>query len=417
MDASLRTIVHVDMDAFYAAIEQRDRPELQGQPVIIAHTGPRGVVSTASYEARTFGVRSAMPSARAQKLCPHGIYIEPRISYYAEVSREIFSVFERVTPEIEGLSLDEAFLDVSASLQLFGSALAIGERIRQQVRARTALNCSVGIAHNKLLAKMASELSKPNGLLLLSPDQVQTRLDPLPVARLYTIGKVANAKLAEQHIHTIGQLRRAPLARVRLALGNHAELAQQFARGEDTRAVQSERLDQSMGSETTFSEDLSDLVEVRMWLMRSCEKVAARLRANAKVAHTITVKLRIPPFETLTRQATLSPPDNTTDTLFHRAEALLLHWWQSQKQPSLRLLGVSASRLQESGQITAEPSAGAPLPPIQADLFMTRSEPACTSEREAQAAPQRDQLADAINQKFGGGSLRRARGLPGHKKV
>lgn len=411
MDAPHRTIVHVDMDAFYAAIEQRDRPELQGQPVIIAHTGPRGVVSTASYEARTFGVRSAMPSTRALQLCPHGIYIEPRISYYAEVSREIFSVFASITPEIEGLSLDEAFLDVSASLQLFGSALRIGERIRHEVRQRTALNCSVGIAHNKLLAKMASELCKPNGLLLLSPEQVQMRLDPLPVGRLYTIGKVANAKLAEHHIHTIGQLRRAPLARVRAALGNHAELAQQFARGEDTRAVQSERLDQSMGAETTFSEDLQDLGEVRMRLMRSCEKVAARLRAHNKVAQTLTVKLRLPPFETLTRQGPLTPPANSTDALFHRAESLLVAWWQGQKQPSLRLLGVSASRLVDPGQTLGKAAANAPM---QADLFAptnSRSSPV----PESPAAPQRDQLTDAINRKFGGGSLQRARGLRGQK--
>ena len=411
MGSQLRSIVHVDMDAFYAAIEQRDRPELLGQPVIIAHTGPRGVVSTASYEARTFGVRSAMPSARALQLCPHGIYIEPRISYYAEVSREIFAVFESVTPEIEGLSLDEAFLDVSASLQLFGSALAIGEHIRTQVRARTGLNCSVGIAHNKLVAKMASELCKPNGLLQLSPEQVQARLDPLPVARLYTIGKVANTKLAEHHIQTIGQLRRAPLARVRMALGNHAELAQQFARGEDTRPVQAERLDQSMGSETTFTEDLNDLAELRMWLMRSCEKVAARLRANHKLAQTITLKLRIPPFETLTRQAPLSPPDNTTDGLFHRAEALLLQWWQNTKRPRLRLLGVSASRLLSPEQAQS----GAPSPaaevPMQVDLFAPAVQTASTPSVETQAAPKRDQLTDAINQKFGGGSLRRARGL------
>lgn len=407
----LRSIVHVDMDAFYAAIEQRDQPQLRGQPVIIAHTGPRGVVSTASYEARTFGVRSAMPSSRALQLCPHGIYIEPRISYYAEVSREIFAVFESITPEIEGLSLDEAFLDVSASLQLFGSALAIGEHIRAQVRARTGLNCSVGIAHNKLLAKMASELSKPNGLLELQPEQVQARLDPLPVSRLYTIGKVANTKLAEHHIHTIGQLRRAPLARVRLALGNHAELAQQFARGEDTRPVHAERLDQSMGSETTFSEDLTDLAEVRMWLMRSCEKVAARLRANDKLAQTITLKLRLPPFETLTRQAPISPPANTTDSLFHKTEALLLSWWQSRKQPSLRLLGVSASRLVSPEQVESAPPTKLAAP-IQSDLFAPPVDAGPEPSAGAPLAPKRDQLTDAINQKFGGGSLKRARSLP-----
>ena len=387
------------MDAFYAAIEQRDQPELRGKPVILAHTGPRGVVSTASYEARVFGVHSAMPTARALKLCPQGVYIEPRIHYYAAISKQIFAVFEQVTPEIEGLSLDEAFLDVTASLNLFGGAQKIAEFVRHEVFKQVQLNCSVGIAHNKLLAKMASELCKPNGLLHLTPELVQLRLDPLPVHKLYTIGRVASEKLANIGIHSIAQLRLAPAALVRKALGNHSETAQQFAAGIDFRPVVADRAEKSVGAEHTFAQDLSSLSDARMWLMRLAEKVSARLRAHELEAHTITVKIRVPPFETLTRQAPLHPAGANTDTIFHLAEQLLLHWWHAQKQPRLRLLGLSASRFDAVAMHSS---------PQQADLFA----PAAVPPKSA-ATSVTDQLNDAINQKFGALSLRRARALAG----
>ena len=395
-----RTILHVDMDAFYAAIEQRDAPELRGKPVILAHTGPRGVVSTASYEARVFGVHSAMPTARALKLCPQGVYIEPRIRYYAAISEQIFTVFKQVTPDIEGLSLDEAFLDVSASLNLFGGAQKIAEFVRKQVFKQVQLNCSIGIAHNKLLAKMASELCKPNGLLHLTPEQIHQRLDPLPVHKLYTIGRVATEKLANIGIHSIAQLRLAPLALVRKALGNHSETAQLFAAGIDSRPVVSSRAEKSVGAEHTFAQDLRSLSDARMWLMRLTEKVSARLRTHGLQAHTITVKIRVPPFETLTRQAPLNPGGANTDAIFHLAEVLLLHWWQAQKQPCLRLLGLSASRFDAPEVMQTAPQ--------QADLFAPAAAPSNTVPKSAT-----DQLNDAINQKFGAHSLRRARALAG----
>ncbi len=405
-----RSILHVDMDAFYAAIEQRDAPELRGKPVILAHTGPRGVVSTASYEARVFGVHSAMPTARAQKLCPQGIYIEPRISYYAAISAEIFEVFGRVTPEIEGLSLDEAFLDVSASLSLFGSAVKIGEFIRAEVFKRVQLNCSVGIAHNKLLAKMASELCKPNGLLVLLPSNIHTRLDPLPVGKLYTIGRVASEKLGQIGIKTIAQLRLAPAANVRVALGNQTEVAQQFAAGIDTRPVVSDRAEKSVGAEHTFATDLERLDSARMWLMRITERVTARLRAHGLCAHTITLKLRVPPFETCTRQAPLRPGGANTIAIFQLADALLTQWWQTQKRPQLRLLGLSASRFEAPENAATEDATSAPQ---QADLFAaTVIEPAMEAKAPS-LIPKRstDLLNDAINNKFGALSLRRARAL------
>jgi DNA polymerase IV len=403
--ALMRSIVHVDMDAFYAAIEQRDQPALRGLPVIIGHTGPRGVVSTASYEARVFGVRSAMPSARALKLCPNGVFVEPRLGHYAMVSKEIFAVFAQTTPEIEGLSLDEAFLDVTASLSLFGSVQNIATFIREEVYKRTELRCSVGIAHNKLLAKMASELGKPNGLLHLMPEQVQARLDPLPVGRLYTIGKVAVEKLAAVGIGTIGQLRQAPRERVRRALGNHAEVAQQFAAGIDTRPVCANREEKSVGAESTFDVDINTIAQARMWLMRLSEKTSARLRAHDLQAQTITVKLRVPPFETMTRQAPLTPASAATDAIFQLADKLLGRWWQQQKQPSLRLLGVSASRFDghaEPVKISAEEV-------VQADLFAPA--PAAEAPLETIARKQSDALRDAITKKFGANSLRRARGI------
>ena len=396
-----RAILHVDMDAFYAAIEQRDQPELRGKPVILAHTGPRGVVSTASYEARVFGVHSAMPTARALKLCPQGVYIEPRIRYYAAISEQIFAVFKQVTPDIEGLSLDEAFLDVTASLNLFGGAQKIAEFVRKQVFQQVQLNCSIGIAHNKLLAKMASELCKPNGLLHLTPEQLHQRLDPLPVHKLYTIGRVAAEKLENIGIHSIVQLRLAPLALVRKALGNHSETAQQFAAGIDSRPVVTDRAEKSVGAEHTFAQDLSSLSEARMWLMRLTEKVSARLRTHGLQAHTITVKIRVPPFETLTRQAPLNPASANTDAIFHLAETLLLHWWQAQKQPRLRLLGLSASRFDAPEVVQTAPQ--------QADLFA----PAATASSSSPPTRATDQLNDAINQKFGAYSLRRARALAG----
>jgi DNA polymerase IV len=378
----MRAILHVDMDAFYAAIEQRDAPELIGQPVIIAHSGKRGVVSTASYEARKFGVHSAQPTAVARRLCPQGIYIEPRISHYQIVSEQVFEIFAEQTPQIEGLSLDEAFLDVTHSLSLFGSAMKIGARVKQQVAQRTGLNCSVGIAHNKLLAKMASELSKPNGLLEILPEQVQSTLDPLPVQRLWTIGKTAQAALNAQGIWTIGELRQASLARLQKALGNHALSALLLAQGLDEREVAA-RTEQSIGAEITFADDLTELSEVRSALMQLIEKVAGKLRTGGWCAETLTLKLRKPPFETQTRQRKLPQASAQTNLLYKVAEALLTDWWKAElryAKPSMRLLGVSASGLAKASASQTQ----------QHDLFA----PANSHATDA------DTLTDRINLRF-----------------
>jgi DNA polymerase-4 len=383
----LRAIVHVDMDAFYAAVEQRDRPELRGLPVIVAGLGRRGVVTTASYEARRFGVRSAMPTARARSLCPHGVYLEPRMEAYAAVSRQVFAVLESITPDVEGLSLDEAFLDVGACLALHGGLDAIGRRIKQAVRAATALDCSVGMAHNKFLAKLASELCKPDGLMHLTPDRVTAVLDPLPVERLWTVGPVTARQLRDAGYATVRELRLAPPGALEAAIGNHAALLRRLAVGADDRPVDAAREDRSLSAETTFEHDLATLADAKAWLMRLTERVGERVRRHGLEGRTVEVKLRVPPFETMHRQCSLEQPTAATDLIYAAAERLLERWWNERRRPRLRLLGVGLS--------------GFDVRPAdaQGDLFA----PAPVAGR--------DRLLDSINRRFGHNAIRRARGL------
>jgi DNA polymerase IV len=380
-----RAIVHVDMDAFYASVEQLDHPEWRGLPVIVGSDSRRGVVATASYEARRFGVRSAMPGVTAKRLCPDGIFVAPRMARYAEASGHVFEILGRISPEIESLSLDEAFLDVGASLRLFGSLAAIGRRIKDEVFAETGLRCSVGMAHNKLLAKLATELGKPDGLYHLLPEKVAETLDPLPVGRLWTVGRVAEEQLARHGIRTIGALRRAPAGLLERELGSHGATLRRLAAGEDDRPVEPERGERSIGAENTFIEDLVTLDDARAWLMRLSERVGERARRHGLAGRTVTLKLRVPPFETMTRQAQLAAPSAHTREIYGLGERLLKRWWSERERPALRLLGVTLSGF----------VADAPQP----DLF---AEP---------AAGRDDELVDRINEKFGGGAIRRATGL------
>ena len=381
-----RAIIHVDMDAFYASVEQRDRPELRGKDLIIAGLGRRGVVLTASYEARRYGVRSAMPTAEARRLCPDGIYIEPRMDLYVQVSNQVFEAFAEVTPEIEGLSLDEAFLDVTASRRLLGDIEAIGRRIKAGVRERTRLTCSVGMAHNKLLAKLASELSKPDGFLHITPDRVRETLDPLPVSRLWTVGRVAGAKLEKESIRTFRDLRVCGERRLTELFGSHGPELKRLASGIDDRPVCADRDDKSIGAETTFEYDLETLDEARAVLMRLTERMAERVRAHEMAGATVTVKLRVPPFETMTRQCTLPDPTDATATIYGAGARLLEQWWSERKRPRLRLLGITLSGFDRE-------------PTQQRDLFdKPRAGPA-------------DELLDRINQRFGKGAIRHATGL------
>jgi DNA polymerase-4 len=386
MSDGARAILHVDMDAFYAAIEVHDDPSLAGKPVIIGGDGPRSVVSTASYEARRYGVRSAMPGTTARRLCPDGIFIAPRMARYAEVSDQVFKVFETITPLVEGLSLDEAFLDVTASRRLLGDELTIARHIKAEVRAHTGLTCSIGVARNKLVAKMASEFGKPDGLSVIAPAEVTAALDPLPVGKLWTIGQVSAAALAKLGINTIGDLRRAPVTLVRRALGNHAEGAQRLAAGIDERPVLPDRDEKSLGAEHTFDADLTTPDEVHAWLLRLTERVAARMRRHGREGRTITVKLRTPPFETTTRRTTLAAPTAATATIYRAARALAEEWWATTRRPRLRLLGLSVSGFDA-------------LEAPQSDLFAAPDEAAA------------DRVVDRINEKFGSGAVRRAGAL------
>jgi DNA polymerase-4 len=381
-------VIHVDMDAFYASVEQLDQPQLRGRPVIVGGAGARGVVATCSYEARRYGVRSAMPGSMARRLCPAGIFVAPRMDRYAEMSALVFGVLREFTPLVEGLSLDEAFLDVTGSLRLLGPLEALGPRIRGEVRSRTGLACSVGMAHNKLLAKLATELAKPDGCFHLVPAAVQATLDPLPVGRLWTIGEVAAGKLAALGVRTIGELRRADPRLAIKALGSHGPHAQRLAAGVDEREVVPDRVEKSVGAERTFDRDLATLDEARGWLMRLCERVGERARGAGLAGRTVTVKLRIPPFETFTRQCTLPDPIDATGPLHAAAVRLLETWWREAPARRLRLLGVSLSGFEATGV-------------AQHGLF-TPTAPA----REP------DPVLDRINQRFGRGAIRRARALP-----
>ncbi|MFN9739235.1 MAG: DNA polymerase IV [Pseudomonadota bacterium] len=383
-----RAVIHVDMHALYASVEQLDHPRLRGRPVIVGGTGARGVVATASYEARRFGVRSAMPGATARRLCPDGVFLRPRMARYAEVSAAVFSVFAEFTPVIEGLSLDEAFLDVSASRRLLGSLPAIGALVRARVRERTGLPCSVGMAHNKLLAKLATELAKPDGLFHLPPERVGATLDPLPVERLWTIGAVAARRLAEVGVRTIGELRGADPSAVARAMGSQAATAQRLAAGIDERAVEPDRDGKSIGAECTFDQDLRTLEAAKVRLMRLVERVGERARAAGVEGRVVTLKLRVPPFETSTRRVTLVRPTAATAEVYAAGERLLARWWGESPARRLRLLGVSLSGF--GGVCAAQDGLFAPQQP---------------EDRGS------DPVLDRINRRFGSGAIRRARGL------
>lgn len=346
--AKQRAIIHVDMDAFYAAVELLDDPSLEGQSVIVGGLGPRGVVATANYEARSFGVHSALPMGRARRLCPRARFIRPRMARYRQKSAEVFSVFRDFTPLIEGLSLDEAFLDVTGSLRLFGEREEMGRRIKDRIQADTGLTASVGIAHNKFLAKLASDADKPDGLVVVRPEQVQSFLDPMPITRLWGIGKQTAPKLRALGILTIGQLRNTDMSILRQVLGNRAGHFLDLAAGLDDREVAPGRPDKSISHEVTFDNDILDRVELLAELQRQAEAVSRRLRAQQLMASTVVVKIRDSSFHTITRSRSMRACSNSTQTLYKLARALFERWRNEHQGTAVRLLGMGVSGLQES---------------------------------------------------------------------
>ena len=335
------------MDAFFASVEQHDQPQYKNQPLIVGGTGGRGVVAAASYEVRKYGVFSAMPMSRARSLCPQAVILPVRMSRYREVSAEVFKIFREVTPEVEGLSLDEAFLDVTASLALFGSIETIGSSLRAKILNRTGLNASVGMAHNKFLAKLASDAGKPKGFVHVPRDGVRMFLDPMPVSRMWGIGKKTLPKIQKLGILTIGQLRKADPTVLSRVLGQRSEHFLALARGEDERELVASRPDKSLSREVTFERDISKPRALLAELQRQAESVTGRLRSQGLVARTIQIKVRDHHFRTATRSRSLAAPTASTEVVFKQARDLLQKWLQEHLNTPVRLLGVGVSGLEE----------------------------------------------------------------------
>jgi DNA polymerase IV len=393
-----RVILHADMDAFYASIEQRDRPELRGRPVIVGATSARGVVAAASYEARRYGVHSAMPGFEARKLCPHAVFVPPNMTHYAAVSAEIHTELLRYTPCVEPLALDEAFLDITGTARLFGTPEQAGRSLKAAVLARTGLIVSIGIGPNKLIAKLACSLGKPDGLKQVAAAEVPAFLAPLPVRRLWGVGPVLEAALRAAGFATCGDLVNAELPSLEQVAGAGAARLQDLARGHDPRPVESARETKSVGEESTFEQDLSDRTRVSEALTSHAQTVARRLRHLGAHARTISLKIRLStpvadrsvvraranPYPLLSRSQTL--PHATDDDAVIRRVSLEL-WDRAEVTTPVRLLGVSASNL-EFGPRTE-----------QLELF---------------GAPRRNlgSTLDAIQARFGPGAIGRAVHVP-----
>ena len=388
----LRAILHLDLDAFYASVEQLDDPSLRGRPVIVAGPSHRGVVCAASYEARRFGVRSAMPTMRARSLCPDGVFLRPRFPRYEELSSRVFEIYRRVTPLVEPLSLDEAFLDVTASAALHGSARDIASRLKAEVRAETGLTVSAGAADGKLAAKIASDLGKPDGLVVVPPGTTREFLAPLPAGRLWGVGKVTEAGLAKLGIRTIGDLAIAPEALLATRLGRHVRDLQALARGEDPREVTPDEPARSVGAEDTFERDLEGEAALLPRILAQAGKTARRLREAGLRGRTITLKVKYADFELVTRRVTLGHATDDGAEIYAAARAQLARLDLSRR---IRLTGVSVSGFEEGA-------------PAQLGLFgagegAAGGEPGPDPRREALNA-----ALDRLSRRFGPQAVRPA---------
>jgi DNA polymerase-4 len=376
-----RAVLHVDMDAFYASVEQHDNPALAGKPVVVGWDGGRGVVAAASYEVRRFGVRSAIPMRTALRLCPHAICVRPRMQRYSEVSSVVFGVFHEITPLVQGLSLDEAFLDVTASQEHLGSAQDIARLIKRRIRELTGLTASVGVAPNKLVAKIASDLMKPDGLTLVTAERVREVLDPLSVRRLPGLGRKTGARVEAAGIHTLGELRSAPDAVLWPLFGRYSGWMRERASGLDERPVLPEVEEKSLSAEDTFEHDIADARTLQRQLARLADLAASRLRARQLTAGCIGVKIRRDDFATFTRQRAVSPPTCEARAVTGVAAELLTRWLAVNPGAKLRLLGVVLTEL---------------IPGAQLGLF-----------EEARLSGRLDATLDEARERFGSRALRR----------
>ena len=381
-------IIHIDMDAFYASVEIRDNPSLAGKPVVVGGSVEgRGVIAAASYEARKFGVHSAMSSKVALRKCPDLVFVKGRMEHYAAVSRQIREIFFNYTSLVEPLSLDEAFLDVSGCERLFGDALTIATAIKKQILDETSLIASAGVAPNKYLAKIASDYDKPDGLTFVDPANIQGFLDPLPIARVWGIGPVTEKKFARLGVSNVAQLRSLSLKLLQSELGINGDHFYKLARGIDNRPVVPDRVAKSVSHEKTFPTDIYDDEVLMAWLLELTDQVARRLRRHDIFGKTVKLKFRYDDFETLVRNKSI-PPTNTTQTLFDTAAELMT---AINRHPNrgVRLIGMGVSNLSRQA-------------PVQLSLFDQ-------AEKDKQARV--DNISDAIRDKFGGAKLHRGTNL------
>ena len=381
-------IIHIDMDAFYASVEIRDNPSLAGKPVVVGGSVEgRGVIAAASYEARKFGVHSAMSSKVALRKCPDLVFVKGRMEHYAAVSRQIREIFFNYTSLVEPLSLDEAFLDVSGCERLFGDALTIATAIKKQILDETSLIASAGVAPNKYLAKIASDYDKPDGLTFVDPANIQGFLDPLPIARVWGIGPVTEKKFARLGVSNVAQLRSLSLKLLQSELGINGDHFYKLARGIDNRPVVPDRVAKSVSHEKTFPTDIYDDEVLMAWLLELTDQVARRLRRHDIFGKTVKLKFRYDDFETLVRNKSISPT-NTTQTLFDTAAELMT---AINRHPNrgVRLIGMGVSNLSRQA-------------PVQLSLFDQ-------AEKDKQARV--DNISDAIRDKFGGAKLHRGTNL------
>jgi DNA polymerase-4 len=380
------TVLHVDMDAFYASVSLRDRPDLHGQPVVVGGGGGRSVVLSATYEARALGIHSAMPMSRARRVAPQAIIIEPDHQLYAEVSRGVMAVFASITPMVEPLSLDEAFLDVSGALRRLGSPTAIGELIRARVHDEQRITCSVGIATTKFVAKLASTRVKPDGLLVVPADKVIDFLHPLPVGALWGVGERTEEQLTRLGLRTVADLAHTPVATLQRALGPAAgSHLHDLAWGRDPRRVTPHEPEKSVGNEETFAVDIDDPEVIHARLLRLADQVAARLRAAGYVGRTVSVKVRFADFSTITRSRTLRHPTDVGKEIYDTARAL--YDGLGLQRVRIRLVGVRMEGLVEAS-----------VAPEQLVLDAPEH-----GRRDAEVA------VDALRARYGAGAVRPAR--------
>ncbi|VGO16513.1 DNA polymerase IV [Pontiella desulfatans] len=397
MNEPRKTFLHVDMDAFFASVEQRDHPELRGKPVVVgAPPDQRGVVAAASYEARKYGIHSAMPSRTAKQKCPHAIFVSHNMGNYKEASRQIMRIFESYTPIVQPLSIDEAFLDVTGARRLFGDGPTIAEKIRRDIREQTQLTASVGVAPNMFLAKIASDMDKPDGLTVVPFEQeaIEAFLAPLPIARMWGVGKVTQKKLLSLGLNTIGKLQQCDPKQLESAIGSRAANGFiRLAHGIDERGIVGEVDEKSISNEITFKEDIADRPTIEATYKRLMDKVGTRLRKAGFFATTVHLKIRWSDFSTITRQ-TRFPVPCSDDTSLREAGMQLLE--EHLRHRPVRLIGFGVSGLTE----TEEPQTR------QLNLFET-PDTALQKKRSRLS-----QTTDSVREKYGKNSLKRASDLP-----